>query len=218
MNIRRQLIQGNGFTVPSIIIAPLHSVGAAVIIHGIGSCKEEHLGFAWRMAESGVTTCIIDLRGHGEHELVFDESIILDVDAAIAYCRRFGKVVAIGHSLGGRLSLICNADYCIGISPAIYRTLCDTTIESLKIFRNHRVRQTSSTAEIFDLIPMWQFNQNKPTTIFVGSRDSQEIMFACDELPSEDVCVIKIEGALHSDIFLLEETFDKVIKQLTKWF
>ncbi|EKQ57698.1 MULTISPECIES: alpha/beta fold hydrolase [unclassified Clostridium] len=218
MNINRQLIQGNGFTVPSILITPLNSIGAAVIIHGIGSCKEEHLGFAWRMAESGFTTCVIDLRGHGEHKLEFDENIVLDVEAAIEYCRRFGKVVSIGHSLGGRLSLICNADYSIGISPAIYKTICDQTIENLKIFRNHRIRQTFSNVEIFNKIPMWQVSENKPTMIFFGSRDSQDILLACDNLKSTNVSAIKINGALHSDIFLLEETFDKVIKKLKKWF
>lgn len=218
MNINRQLIQGDGFTVPSVIITPQTSIGAAIIIHGFGSCKEEHLGFAWRIAEAGFTTCIIDLRGHGEHELEFDEKIVLDVEAAIQYCRRFGKVVTIGHSLGGRLSLISNADYTIGISPAIYKTLCDQTIGNLNTFKNHRVRKTLSAKEIFNKIPIWQVSENRNSVIFFGSRDSQDIILACNELKSMDVPVIKVEGALHGDIFLLEEIFDKVTSHLKIWF
>lgn len=53
----------------------------------------------------------IDLRGHGEHPLDLDIDILSDVETAIMHFREMGKVTAVGHSLGGRLSLISSADY-----------------------------------------------------------------------------------------------------------
>src|SRR5208337_1469406 len=105
MKIEREFIQADGFNIPCVTLTPGVSQGAAVIVHGYGGCKEEQLGLAWRVAEVGITACAIDQRGHGEHELSLDEHVLQDVEAAIAYCRRFGRVAAIGHSSGGRLSL-----------------------------------------------------------------------------------------------------------------
>ena len=59
------------------------------------------MGLAWRVAEIGLTSCVIDLRGHGENLLNLDHGVLSDVGAAIEYCRRYGNVAAIGHSLGG---------------------------------------------------------------------------------------------------------------------
>ncbi|SMC21757.1 hypothetical protein SAMN02745134_01439 [Clostridium acidisoli DSM 12555] len=66
MNITRETIKGNGFSVPSIVFTPSDLQGAAVIIHGYGGSKEEQLGLAYRVAEAGLKTFVIDLRGHGE--------------------------------------------------------------------------------------------------------------------------------------------------------
>ncbi len=119
MAIIRESIQGNGFVVPGVQFIPSNAKNAVVIAHGYGGCKEEPLGLAWRVAESGLAVCSIDLRGHGEHALPMDEHIQDDIEAAIEHCRSYGKVTAIGHSLGGRLALISSADHAIGISPAL---------------------------------------------------------------------------------------------------
>ena len=92
------------------------TIGAAVVVHGYGGCKEEQLGLAFRVAESGLVTYSIDLRGHGQHPLKLDYNVQDDVELAIQHARRYGKVVAIGHSLGGRLSLMSSADFSIQIS------------------------------------------------------------------------------------------------------
>ena len=75
--------------------------------------KKEQLGPGWRVAEAGLLACVIDLRGHGEHSFPLDELAGSEIDAAIRYCRSFGNVTAIGHSLGGRLALLSDADFCI---------------------------------------------------------------------------------------------------------
>lgn len=220
MDIERQVIQGNGFKVPSIILKPTNSIGAAVIVHGYGGCKEEQLGLAWRVAEIGITTCVIDLRGHGEHELPLDENILLDVETVIKYCHHFGKVVALGHSLGGRLSLLSDADYIIGISPALNKTFSNQTQETLKVLRSYRVKEINPNVnwDILNKLPEWEYDGSRNVRIFFGSRDVPDIISTCSKLKEKGVPIIQIDKALHNDIFLLEETFDNIINQLKEWF
>ena len=66
MEIERETIYGDGFTVPCVTFKPSNSRGAVILVHGYGGSKEEILGLAWRIAENRFTTCAIDLRGHGE--------------------------------------------------------------------------------------------------------------------------------------------------------
>ena len=202
------------------MMVPSNSVGAAVIIHGYGGCKEEQLGLAWRIAEEGLVTCTIDLRGHGQNTLPLDEKFFLDVEAAIKYCRHFGKVVTIGHSLGGRLSLVSDADYAIGISTALGLVFGNQTREILKNLRKYKVRDFDSEdfLEVFRLITVWESVKDKPTLIIYGSRDVPEIISACDKISGTEVPVLKIAEALHSDIYLNEATYEKIAMQLQHWF
>ena len=220
MNIERQIIQGNGFTIPSIMLTPAHSRGAAVIVHGYGGCKEELLGFAWRVAESGITACVIDLRGHGEHELPLDGNMILDVETAIQYCRQFGKVTAIGHSVGGRLALLSSADYIIGLSPALSKNFGNQTQKTINSVRGYRVREIRPNIlfETLNALPEWRSAGGDAIGIIIGERDVPEIISKSNELKAKGVSVTQIDKALHSDIFLLEETFQKVNNQLNEWF
>ena len=102
--------------------------------------KEEQLELGWRVAEAGLLACVIDLRGHGEHPFLLDEHAGSDIEAAIRYCRSSGNVTIIGHSLGGRLALLSDADFCIAISPSLGRTYGAGTQEMLRALRSYRVR------------------------------------------------------------------------------
>ncbi|MDP4121088.1 MAG: alpha/beta fold hydrolase [Bacillota bacterium] len=220
MNIERQLIYGKEFSIPSIMLIPSNSKGAAVITHGYGGCKEEQLGLAWRVAEIGITTCVIDLRGHGENDQLLDENVDKDLEIAIQYCKRFGKVVAIGHSLGGRLSLLSKADYAIGLSPALNRKFSNQTQETIKALRSYRVKEISPNInfETLNKLPKLQFTYQKNSEIIFGSRDVPEIIASCSELKEKGLKVIKIDDAMHNDIFLQETTFKYIIEQLKDWF
>ena len=122
-----------------------------MVVHGYGGCKEEQLGLAWRVAQAGLVADCIDLRGHGENPLPFDVNVLDDVEAAIRNCRRFGKVVSVGHSLGGRLSLISSADFAIGVSPPLDGTNEERTEDLLRKLRGHRVR-AENPREVFELL------------------------------------------------------------------
>lgn len=218
MTVIRQPIRGNGFDVPCIQLIPSNAHNAAVIAHGYGGCKEEPLGLAWRVAESGIAVCSIDLRGHGEHTLPMDEHIQDDIEAAIDHCRSYGKVTAIGHSLGGRLALISSADHAIGISPALNRTFSAQTREILKNLRSYRAREMypGQNFEILSKLPAYRQETGRETMIVYGSRDVPDIIAACNEIRSS-IPTVQIENALHNDIYTLEATFKCVIKQLSDW-
>ncbi|MDO9044682.1 MAG: alpha/beta fold hydrolase, partial [Methanobacteriaceae archaeon] len=188
------------------------------VVHGYGGFKEETLGLAWRIAEQGFMTGAIDLRGHGEHPLDLDENILLDLEASISYFRQFGKVTAIGHSLGGRLSLISSADYAIGIAPALNKTYSSQTQELIEEMRDYRVRKSNSN--IFDILnnlPQYQIKDDK-VFILHGSRDIPEIISECNKLKSEGIDIVQINEALHGDIFLFEPTFKAVNDKIKEWY
>jgi len=220
MEIERESIQADGYDIPCVIIKSPVSKGAAVIVHGYGGCKEEQLGFAWRVAAIGITTYTIDLRGHGEHALSLDENVLLDVETVIKHCHNFDRVAAIGHSLGGRLCLISSADFTIGISPALESVYGAETQRILNYMRNYRVRESFAGVnyEILKKLPAPQSIDHRKSLILFGSRDVPEIVSACRALKANDNHVVEIEQALHNDIFLLEETYRHVQKQLMEWF
>ena len=195
-------------------------MGAAVVVHGYGGCKEEQLGLAWRVAQSGLVADCIDLRGHGDNPRPFDANVLDDVEIAIRNCREFGKVVAIGHSLGGRLSLTSSADFAIEISPPLEGTHGERTEELLVKLRGHRVRVESPRAvfELLASLPKWNCPDGSRWMIIYGSRDVPEIAAACDGLRTSTANVLKIEGAMHSHTHLLPATFEAIAKQLCEWY
>ncbi len=220
MNIERKDIKARGFQVPGIVISPTSPKGAAVIAHGYGGCKEEQLGLAWRVAETGIAACAIDLRGHGQHSLPLDPGVLNDVEAAIGHCRRYGPVVALGHSLGGRLALISSADFAIGLSPPLDPSYCARTRELLQKLRSYRVRP-SDPDTVFNMLrdlPPFQEEGRDRTMIIYGSRDVPEIVEAGDSLKAIGRNAVRIEDAVHGDTYLLERTYDAISSQLAQWF
>ena len=71
--------------------------------------------------------------------------------------------------------------------------------------------------EILAGLPRWQPDGRSALIIF-GSRDVPEIMQTCRELQQRGVQSVEIDQALHSDIFLNEETIDRATEQLRAWF
>jgi alpha-beta hydrolase superfamily lysophospholipase len=217
MEIKRQFIPGNGFHVPCVLITPPAPAGAAVIVHGYGGSKEEQLGLAWRVAETGLAVCAIDLRGHGEHMLPLDLDVLADVEAAIRHCRNYGKVTIIGHSTGGRLALLSSADAVIALSPAICPTYGPPIHRIIESWC-YKVREPSkaSVFGVLEKLPVWQPANGRPTAIIHGSRDMPEIRQGCIDLKARGVRVTEIQNALHNDIFLLEPTIEAVKAELAK--
>ena len=86
-------------------------VGApgAVILHGYGSRKDNHVDFAQRLAALGLWVLVPDLRGHGGTPGPMDEGMIGDVLASLddLTFRGAGALGIRGSSMGGFLALTC---------------------------------------------------------------------------------------------------------------
>lgn len=221
MDIEHFFLPGDGCRVPSILIKPVEPRGAAVIVHGYGGNKEEQLGLGLQAAEAGLVACVIDLRGHGEHSLPLDRDIGADLDAAIRYCRLFGKVVAIGHSFGGHLALLSNADYRIAISPSIKRPLSELTQKALKKRCSYRVRPSDFEVVriIHEGLPTWDPSKDNGNTIILFAEwDLPEVSSGCNELKNEGVQVVQIPKSTHNNIFLVEQTFEDVRNYILKCY
>jgi dienelactone hydrolase len=178
------------------------------------------LGLAVRAAELNLAAYAIDLRGHGASLVSMDKALAADVETAIAYARRHGRVAAIGHSLGGRLALVSSADFALGISPALTSNYGPKTRAILGSLRDSRVRQTHAGVIFAALgeLPPFDPRPERPVKLLYGSRDLPEICDACRGWAERGVPALEIENALHGDICLLERTFDEVVRTLASWF
>ncbi|UTB32909.1 MAG: alpha/beta hydrolase [Methanobacterium sp. ERen5] len=218
LEIEEVIIEGDGCQVPVLKLTPLESRGAVVVAHNYGGSKEEMLGLAFRIAKTGFTTGVIDLRGHGENRCKLDGQVLSDLKTAINYFKQFGNVTAVGHSLGGRLSLISGADHAIGISPALAKTFGPKTQGMIRVLRDYRVN--GSVTDLFTTlaeIPQMEFDP-EDVMIICGSRDVPEIIDECAKLASKGYEIVEIDNALHVDIYTLEPTFEAVTKKLQKWY
>jgi len=109
----------DGHAIPGFLLTPASPRGGAVVCHGYGSSKEQMLGIATSIAEKGAAALAIDLCGHGENRAPIGPAMLGELDAAVAFVRRFGRTGAIGHSLGGRLALMSSADVMVAMSPSV---------------------------------------------------------------------------------------------------
>lgn len=208
-------------SIPALVLRPEHPRGVAAVFHSYGGSKEEMLGLGYRVAENDLIVCIVDYRGHGQNKNPLSIDISEDVDSVISYCRGFGKVTAIGHSLGGRLALLSDADYKIGISPSLDKKYSENTRNILNAMRSYRVypRDIDLLFEIQDKLPIWNPKHNSEDSLLIyGERDVEEIVKGCLTLQEQGVKTIKIPSALHPDIFLLEETFSIISGQIKEWY
>lgn len=121
MDFRRvqDLAAPAGHAIPALLLSPESPRGGAVVCHGYGGSKEEMLGIAAAVAERGAAALAIDLCGHGENTAPIGPQMRDELEAAIAFVRRFGRAAVVGHSLGGRLALMSSADVMVAMSPSV---------------------------------------------------------------------------------------------------
>ncbi|MGE5276572.1 MAG: alpha/beta hydrolase [Acidobacteriota bacterium] len=109
----------DGHAIPGYLLSPESPRGGAVVCHGYGGSKEQMLGIAVAIAEKGTAALAIDLCGHGENRAPIGPAMRDEVEAAVAFLRRFGRTAVVGHSLGGRLALMSSADVMVAMSPSV---------------------------------------------------------------------------------------------------
>jgi uncharacterized protein len=82
--------------------------GGVVLIHGAGSCKENHFDFARAVRAAGMASVAFDQRGHGASEGPLGAGAIDDV-ATVAALLPSGPVALRGSSMGGWVALVAGA-------------------------------------------------------------------------------------------------------------
>ena len=101
--------------------------GGVIVLHGAGSCKENHHDFARAALGAGLAAIAFDQRGHGDSEGALDGRALEDVVAIATLLRSHlahpGAPIALrGSSMGGYLSLVCagpaGAAAVVAICPA----------------------------------------------------------------------------------------------------
>jgi uncharacterized protein len=95
--------------------------GGVVVLHGAGSCKENHFDFARQLQAAGLAAVAFDQRGHGESEGALGADLLDDV-ATIAGLLPPGPIALRGSSMGGFVALMAGArmqaDAVVAICPA----------------------------------------------------------------------------------------------------
>ena len=109
----------DGHGIPGFLLKPASPRGCVVVVHGYGGSKEHVLGLAAAIAERGPAALAVDLCGHGENRTPIGPVMRDELEAAVAWARRLGRTGAIGHSLGGRLSLMSSAEAMVAMSPSV---------------------------------------------------------------------------------------------------
>lgn len=166
------LRSADNHAVPAYLFLPEAPRGGAAVVHGYGGCKEQMLGISARLAEEGWASLALDLRGHGEHPAALDEGVLQDLEAALHWLRRYATVVAVGHSLGGRLALISSADLVVAISPAVASRPSEEGRQMLLAFGSTTVRSPSPGFILELMRRMEQMKEaHRPTLLLHGERD-----------------------------------------------
>ena len=101
--------------------------GGVVVLHGAGSCKENHHDFARAAIGSGLAAIVFDQRGHGESDGPMDGRALDDAVAMAAFLREHlgdpaAPIALRGSSMGGYLALVsaaaARASAVLAICPA----------------------------------------------------------------------------------------------------
>ena len=102
-------------------------LGGVVVLHGAGSCKENHLDFALACAAHGLAAIAFDQRGHGASDGALGAGALDDVAAIAALLPGRGPVFLRGSSMGGFLALAAaqraSARAVVAICPASVQLL-----------------------------------------------------------------------------------------------
>jgi alpha-beta hydrolase superfamily lysophospholipase len=91
---------------------PKNPSGGVVVLHGAGSCKENHHDFARAALGADLAAIVFDQRGHGESEGAMDGRALDDITQMAALLRsrlpdpEHAPIALRGSSMGGYLALV----------------------------------------------------------------------------------------------------------------
>lgn len=207
----------DGHAIPALLIAPPSPRGGTVVCHGYGASKEQMLGVAVAVAEKGMAALVIDLCGHGENTAPIGPAMRDEIEAALAYARRFGPAGIIGHSLGGRLALMSSADVMVAISPSVMMQMSPQGKWMFENLPSPGVREPYSgyVLELLDKLGPVPAN-DRPCLLLYAERDIQGLLDGADDLraklPLSEKRIVSEE--IRPDV----QHENGLIRYLPRWF
>jgi dienelactone hydrolase len=210
-------IRAEGHAVPALLFTPDSPHAGAVVIPPYGSTKESMLGLGAALAENGMAALCIDICGHGQNAAAIGPVMRDEVEAAIAYVRRFGPTVATGVSLGGRLSLMSSAEYIVAISPSVVSEISPQGMWMFENFPSPAVREPYSGYVVELLKQLGPVPaHSRPTLLLYAERDIPMILEGAAglkaQLPGSEVQYVTEE--IRPDI----KHDNGFIRYLPRWF
>jgi pimeloyl-ACP methyl ester carboxylesterase len=220
MQVRRvaDLRSPDGYPIPARLFEPDVVRGAAVLCHGYGGAKDEVLALALSVVEGAQCRALcIDLRGHGENLAPIGAGVLTDAQAALSYLSADGPVVAIGHSLGGRLALMVDADLAVAVSPAAVQEISPQGRWMFENFPSPLVREPYSgyvvelLGELGDIPP-----RARPCLLIHAARDIPNIIAGTKELAQRlpAATVHEVNAHLRPDV----SSENGFVRYLPRWY
>jgi pimeloyl-ACP methyl ester carboxylesterase len=213
------LCSPDGHSIPAYLVEPDATArGAAVLCHGYGSAKEEMFALALAVVEGAHCRVLcIDLRGHGENPAPIGPGVRADVQAALDYLSADGPVAAIGHSLGGRLALMTEADLAVAVSPAVVQEISEQGRWMFENFPSPLVREPYSgyVVELLDRlgdVPP----RAKPCLLLHAERDIPNIIAGTKQLAERlpGATVHEVRAHLRPDV----SSENGFVRYLPRWY
>ncbi len=172
-----------------------NSEDAFLLIHGYSSSKGEFVELAYDLAEKGYDCFCIDLRGHGENENPLDEHVLNDVEGAISYLRKkYRRIYAVGHSLGGLLALKSSADFVFAISPPLMKKVVDVA-KFMLLLNSCKVREVERGVLFKILERLNPPERSENAVIFYGKNESEPFIRTIKEwAEGREVEVVEVES------------------------
>jgi len=207
----------DGHTIPGFLLAPASPRGGAVVCHGYGGSKEQMLGIATTVAEKGIAVLAIDLCGHGENMAPIGPGMRDELEAGVAFVRRFGRTAAIGHSLGGRLALMSSADVMVAMSPSVMMQMSPQGKWMFENLPSPGLREPYSgyvleLLEKLGPIP----SHDRPCLLLYSERDIQALLDSAPglqaQLPSSEKRLVSLD--IRPDV----QHENGLIRYLPRWF
>lgn len=220
MHLRRvaDLRSPDGYPIPAYLLQPDAVRGAAVICHGYGGAKEDMLALALSVVEGAQCRALcIDLRGHGENLAPIGAGVLTDAQAALGYLSADGPVVAIGHSLGGRLALMVDADLAVAVSPAAVQEISPQGRWMFENFPSPLVREPYSGYVVELLGELGDIPQRaKPCLLIHAARDIPNIIVGTKELAQRlpGATVHEVNAHLRPDV----SSENGFVRYLPRWY
>jgi dienelactone hydrolase len=213
----RDLTAPDGHAIPGFLFSPPSPRGGAVVCHGYGGSKDQMLGIAAAIAEKGTAALAIDLCGHGENMWPIGPTMRDEMEAAVAFVRRFGKTAVIGHSLGGRLALMSSADVMVAMSPSVMVTMSPQGKWMFENLPSPGVREPYPTyvlelLEALGPVP----SHDRPCLLLYSERDIQTLLDGAADLQAR---LTSSEKRLVSENIRPDVQHENgLVRYLPRWF